>query len=153
MKNSRTRLSELKMQNALNFLRENYSTTEYRDWNPTEVATTFEIGANFVNTLERIGAIKRINGNRNTKPKLMLTTRFATLKPSTLRRNMNKFQQEYVKAKQKETKAINPTNKTKTNKRSNLGINEILIMLKEEMRSELLQEIKDQLRNELSLNK
>ena len=81
-----------------------FNTTEFRPFESKLYRDTYQVGAGYHSALKELGAIEATHG------KLKLTDRFYSLRPSTLRKYMNKaVYRSLAKAKTVSVKAPEPT--------------------------------------------
>lgn len=85
--------SDAKIQKALEYMIENFSGDEYTPWQSKEITDKFGIGGCFPMALKDLGVVKTQWG------KVMLTDRMLTLRPSTVRKRMNKIANAGYQAK------------------------------------------------------
>ena len=100
--------SDAKIQKALEYMNDKFNGDEYKPWQSKEITDKFQIGGCFPSALKDLGVIKTQHG------KVMLTDRMLTLRPSTVRKRMNKIANE----------GYRPKGGTKKNKQLTLPFNE-----------------------------
>ena len=128
-KTARAFKSDAKIKSALEYMIDKYNTSTYTPWKSAEIVSRFRIGGAFPTVLKELGVIQTERGS------VKLTEKMLTLRPSTVRKHMNKYVNEnYVsRRKQKEeTKVV----KEKATPKGEYGyiINVIRASVREELK-------------------
>jgi len=136
-----------KIANALNAMREQYSTKEYRRFEGRGYSSRFEISNTFSTVLRNLGAIQV---NPEKRGEYRLTDKMAGLRPTTVLKHINQYQSQ----KRSESKPSRRKRKVYTqtirvvqpelfsNAVSNeLSFETIVIALKERIRKEVMTEL------------
>jgi len=140
-----------KVANALNTLRNDLSTTEYRRFEAKAFSTRFEITHTFSTVLRNLGAIQM---NPEQRGEYRLTAKMAGLRPSTVLKHINQYQSE---SKKRASTLLRRKRKAKAPAQQYLQVvtpplfpvsNEssfetIIIALKERIRKEVMAEFYD----------
>ena len=132
MSKSRQAQSEVKLQAALDLMRRSFSTTEFRRWDATAIVKAHRIGGCFPTVLNKIGAIEVDFGL------VKLTPRMEGLKPSTIRKHMNKYANGNRKSRKvPKVKAVSkaPAQTVSTD------FNDLVIALKAKLKQEVMAEL------------
>lgn len=138
-----------KIANALNAMREQYSTKEYRRFEGKQYSSQFEISNTFSTILRNLGAIQV---NPDKRGEYRLTDKMAGLRPTTVLKHINQYQSERRsenkpsrRRKRAYTRTVrvvqpelfsNPVN-------NELSFETIVIALKERIRKEVMAELYD----------
>lgn len=126
---NRTAGSNLKIVSALTALKERYSFTEFKRWNGHSITAEFKIGAAFPHALETLGVIETKFGE------VKLTERINTVRPSTIRKQINEYVTSHSVKKVKQPKVKLVQTKTENT------FSEIIIALKEQIRKDVMSEL------------
>ena len=126
---NRTVGSNHKIVSALKALKERYSFTEFRRWNGHLITAEFKIGAAFPHALEKLGVIETKFGE------VKLTERINSVRPSTIRKQINEYVTSHSVKKVKQPKIKLVQTKTES------SFNEIIIALKEQIRKDVMSEL------------
>ena len=126
-KTNRAAQADVRLQQLLIALVKDYNTTEFRSFDSNLYREAYGVGANYIGALKDLGAVI------NTYGKLKLTGRFYTLRPSTLRKRMNKLVANSPSRSSKEKPAV-----------PQAPVYDIDV-LKAQIRQEVLQELRDNL--------
>lgn len=137
-----------KIANALNAIRNELSTKEYRKFDGKGCSTQFQISNTFSTVLRNLGAIQM---NPDARGEYRLTDKMAGLRPSTVLKHINKYQAESRTASRKTTRKRRATRSNPQVIRviqPELFSNEptfetIIIALKERIRKEVMAEFYD----------
>ena len=126
-KTNRAAQADARLQQLLISLLKDYNTTEFKPFDSNLYREAYGVGANY------IGALKDLDAVVNTYGKLKLTDRFYTLRPSTLRKRMNKLV------------ANSPSRLLKEKPETPSAPVYDIDVLKAQIRQEVLQELRDSL--------
>lgn len=137
-----------KIANALNAIRNELSTKEYRKFDGKGCSTQFQISNTFSTVLRNLGAIQM---NPEARGEYRLTDKMAGLRPTTVLKHINKYQAESRSASRKTTRKRRATRSNPQVIRviqPELFSNEptfetIIIALKERIRKEVMAEFYD----------
>lgn len=137
-----------KIANALNAIRNELSTKEYRKFDGKGCSTQFQISNTFSTVLRNLGAIQM---NPDARGEYRLTDKMAGLRPTTVLKHINKYQAESRSASRKTTRKRRATRSNPQVVRiiqPELFSNEptfdtIIIALKERIRKEVMAEFYD----------
>jgi hypothetical protein len=138
MKTQKALKSDAKIQKALEYMIEKYNGDEYLPWQSKDITDKFKIGGCFAAALKDLGVIKTEWG------KIMLTDRMLTLRPSTVRKRMNKIANASYqpKGRTKKTKQLTlPFNESKKELNFDDVYNALRIRVKEDIVKELLSKL------------
>lgn len=138
-KNQKTLTADSKLQAAIDFMKKTYSSTEYTEWKSKDITNRYRIGGSFPSALKALGAIKTEYGT------VMLTDRINTLRPSTVRKKMNKMVAECLER----NKNVIRTPKVKTQTAKQTDYDQVIIALKQQIRNEVRDEIVSELLSRL----
>lgn len=138
-KNQKTLTADSKLKSALDFMNMNYSLTDFTEWKSKDITNRFRIGGSFPSALKELGAIKTEYG------KVMLTAKIQTLRPSTVRKKMNKMVAECLER----NKNVIRTPKVKTQTAKQTDYDQVIIALKQQIRNEVRDEIVSELLSRL----
>jgi hypothetical protein len=125
---SRSTQAEQKMLNALNALKQTYSTTVFREWNARKFVTEMKIGGQLPTVLKNMKLIETMYGRVKLNESIM------TVRPRTIINAMNKYSTQTKKSK---TKVQAPT--IVEAKQENFD--EIVIMLEKKIKEKILREL------------
>lgn len=130
--------SDAKIQKALEYMIEKYNGQEFLPWQSKDITDKFQIGGCFAAALKDLGVIKTEWG------KIQLTDRMLTLRPSTVRKRMNKIANESYRPKVKTKKTKQLALPFKENKEVNFDdvYEAIRVKVKQEIVNELLSKLK-----------
>lgn len=137
-----------KIANALDAIRNELSTKEYRKFDGKGCSTQFQISNTFSTVLRNLGAIQM---NPEARGEYRLTDKMAGLRPTTVLKHINKYQAESRSASRKTTRKRRATRSNPQVVRiiqPELFSNEptfdtIIIALKERIRKEVMAEFYD----------
>ena len=128
-KTARAAKSDAKIKSALEYMIDKYNTSTFTPWKSVEIVNRFRIGGAFPTVLKELGVIKTEHGS------VKLTEKMLTLRPSTVRKHMNKYVNENYVSRRKqreETKVV----KEKATSKGEYGyiINVIRASVREELK-------------------
>lgn len=129
-KNQKTLTADSKLKSALDFMNMNYSLTDFTEWKSKDITNRFRIGGSFPSALKELGAIKTEYG------KVMLTAKIQTLRPSTVRKKMNKMVAESIAR----TKDVVKTPKAPT-KANTQNFDDVIIALRKQVMEDVVSEL------------
>jgi len=141
-----------KISSALTAMKNELSYDEYRKWDGRSFGRRFSISATFCTVMKNLGAIK---ANPDVRGEVRLTERMATLRPSTVQKNINRYQAECrdnrsAPKKRKKRKAAGPYTirfKEPINLNPEPTFATIMIALKEQVRKEVMAELMSSVTN------
>lgn len=125
--------SEAKIQAALDNMRQSFSPDEFMPWNSGAIVKMYRIGGAFPTVLKNLKAIEMKHGM------VKLTLKMATLRASTVRKNMNEYVNKSNRTVKVKALKSQPELPFKTEAPSD--IKEVVIALKKQLREEILQEL------------
>ena len=126
--------ADSKLQSALNLMKQKFNTTEFTVWKSKDITNRYRIGGSFPSALKSLGAIQTEYGT------VKLTERFFTLRPSTVRKRMNKMVAESIKRTKTQTPSPVPTQVSKTD------FDQLIIAIKKQVREEIVGELMSRLK-------
>jgi hypothetical protein len=124
-KTNRSNQAEARLHMLMIALLKDFNTTEFRPFDSKLYRDTYGVGAGYYSALKELEAIETTYG------KIKLTERFYTLRPSTLRKYMNKGVYRSVAAKTAKPVQVTPVYD--------------IDVLRAQIRQEVLQELRDSL--------
>ena len=124
--------SEVKLQGALNNMRESFSFDEFKPWNSAAIVKMYQIGGAFPTVLKSLKAIETKYGM------VKLTSKMQTLRASTVRKHMNEYVNNSIKATRVKKVRMQPELPFEAPKSD---IKDVVIALKKQLREEILQEL------------
>jgi len=129
-KNQRTLTADSKLQSAMDFMKKTFSSSDYTKWNSKQITNRYRIGASFPLALKALGAIKTEHGT------VMLTERINTLRPSTVRKYMNKMVAQSIARTKDVVKTPKATTKTNTQ-----NFDDVIIALRKQVMEDVVSEL------------
>lgn len=129
-KNQKTLTADSKLQAAIDFMKKTYSSTEFTEWKSRTITNRYRIGGSFPSALKELGAIKTEYG------KVMLTERINTLRPSTVRKKMNRMVAESLERNKNVIKT--PKAPTKANTQN---FDDVIIALRKQVMEDVVSEL------------
>ena len=141
-----------KISKAMEVLKKELSYDEYRKWDGRGFPSRFAISTTFSTVLRNLGAIK---ANPDVRGEVRLTERMTTLRPSTVQKNINRYQAECrdnrsAPKKRKKRKAAGPYTirfKEPINLNPEPTFETIMVALKEQVRKEVMAELMSSVTN------
>jgi hypothetical protein len=113
---------------ALQAMQNRFSISEYREWNSRSFAKEFEIGGQFPTVIKNLKLVDNEYG------KVRLNESIFSVRPSTVRKAMNKYSKEN---RLKAVKTSMPVQQTKKSE----NLDEVMIMLEKKIREKILTEL------------
>lgn len=129
-KNQKTLTADSKLQSAIDFMKKTFNSSEYTKWNSKQITNRYRIGGSFPSALKALGAIKTEYGT------VMLTERINTLRPSTVRKKMNKMVAESIARTKDVVKTPKATTETNTQ-----NFDDVIIALRKQVMEDVVSEL------------
>lgn len=132
MPNKNTKAAEQKIVLVLNAMKSRFSFDEYRTWNGRDIATEFGIGGQFCTV------IKNLNLISTQRTKVKLNERMNSVRPSTIRKAMNRYA---VESRNGKLKTLSTTHTRTPETISTDNFSEVMIALEKKVTEKIIAQL------------